>query len=233
MLIGRPCVDSLLRSVVEGLDTLHLVVAACGPGTLNETVRCAATEETVHAAIRQIGKIFNVPTVAEQLVSEIKEDFDIAERAVAQVEGTEIKAVWLDCVGCCKDDDGNYITDQVFVGAGGGAPTFMKESGITNVFESETGSWNCVDISELVKKKPDIVVVVDASWDSAIEKIKFMHKHAMLCKETFIQKEAIRREANTSRFPSVHPRSALAMARLLLIWHRQPFAWYWRRRDGL
>ena len=41
LLIGRPCVNSLMRSVVEGLQTQHLVVGACGPGTLNETVRCA------------------------------------------------------------------------------------------------------------------------------------------------------------------------------------------------
>ena len=101
----------------------------------------------MYAAIRQIGKIFDVATVAEKLISEIKEDFEIAERAVAQVEGTAIKAVWLDCVECCKDGDGNYIRDEVFVGAGGGAPNLiMKESGLTNVFESETGSWSCVKI---------------------------------------------------------------------------------------
>ena len=171
---------------------------ATGIGTWLEPVSCedpafkpagGATEQTVYAAIRQIGKIFDVATVAEKLVAEIKEDFDIAERAVAQVEGTEIKSVWLDCVECCKDSDGNYITDQVFVGAGGGAPNLiMKESGLTNVFASESGSWSCVEISELVKKKPDVVVVVDASWDSAIEKIKFMHNHSTLCNENFVQR---------------------------------------------
>jgi hypothetical protein len=38
---GRPCIDSLLLSAVEGLETKHLVVAACGPPALVETVRKA------------------------------------------------------------------------------------------------------------------------------------------------------------------------------------------------
>ena len=53
LLDGRPCVESLLHSVVEGLETQYLVVAACGPGTLMEAVRCAVvTAKKEHPSIR-------------------------------------------------------------------------------------------------------------------------------------------------------------------------------------
>jgi len=38
---GRPDIDSVLQSAVEGLETKFLVVAACGPPALVETVRNA------------------------------------------------------------------------------------------------------------------------------------------------------------------------------------------------
>jgi len=53
LLVGRPCIDSFLRSVVEALETRHLVVAACGPGALNEAVRCAVVAaKKEHPSVR-------------------------------------------------------------------------------------------------------------------------------------------------------------------------------------
>jgi iron complex transport system substrate-binding protein len=169
---------------------------AKGIGTWLEPVSCEdnalkpaeATEETVYAAIRQIGQIFNVRTVAEQLVSEIKNDFDIAAESVRELK-SGIKAVWLDCVGCCKDDAGNKLKDQVFIGAGKGAPNLiMKEAGLTNVFAKEQGSWACVNISRIVEAQPDVMVVVDAAWDTAMEKIQFMHNDSTFCTAHFVQR---------------------------------------------
>ena len=94
-----------------------------------------ATEETVYAAIREIGRIFDVHTVAEKLVSDIRNDFAIAEQAL-QGSGHSLSAVWLDCVGrCCKDENGDPDPTQVFVGGGTGAPMpIMPIGGLSGAF---------------------------------------------------------------------------------------------------
>lgn len=166
---------------------------ARGIGTWLEPVSCedstlkpqgGATEETVYAAIRQIGDIFNERAVAEQLVSEIRNDFDIAEQFVLSL-GTTLKTVWLDCVDCCDDDSGNR---GLFVGAGTGAPNLiMKEAGMSNVFADVEGSWACVNASTILDLNPDVMVVVDAAWDTAISKIDFLHNHTEFCTTDFVQ----------------------------------------------
>ena len=176
---------------------------AKGIGTWLEPVSCedsafrpqgGASEETVYAAIRQMGEIFDVRSTAEQLISEIRNDFDIAEKTVAALDKslgkTQLKAVWLDCVGrCCKDAEGNPDPNQVYVGAGTGVPNMlMKEAGFTNVFSGKDGSWGCVKISDVVTADPDVMVIVDAAWDPAMKKIEFLHNHSeALCEAPFVK----------------------------------------------
>lgn len=164
---------------------------AAGIGTWLEPVSCedrtlrpqgGATEETVYAVIRQLGEIFNVQPVANQLISEIRNDFYIAETTVASLPGAGLRAFWFDCVDCC--DDG-----QMFVGAGTGAPNLiMKEAGMTNVFSELDGSWACVDIPTILAAHPDIMIVVDAAWDTAIGKIDFIHNHSAFCTASFVRR---------------------------------------------
>ena len=171
---------------------------AKGIGTWLEPVSCedsamqphgGASKETVYAAIRQIGDVFNVRPVANQLITEIRNDFAVAEQTVKKLPGgTGLKAVWLDCVGCCKDANGKK-TDKLFVGAGTGAPNLiMKSAGLTNVFAGEAGSWGCVSISSILAAEPDVMVVVDAAWSPAIKKIEFIHNHSGFCSAKFVQR---------------------------------------------
>lgn len=164
---------------------------SAGIGTWLEPVSCedrtlrpqgGATEETVYAAIRQVGEIFNVQPVANQLISEIRNDFYIAETALASLSGEAgLRAVWFDCIGCCDDD-------QLFVGAGAGAPNLiMQEAGMINVFSQLDGSWACVDIPTIMAAEPDVMIVVDAMWDTAVEKIVFLHNHSAFCTAGFVQ----------------------------------------------
>ena len=163
---------------------------AVGIGTWLDPTSCedkafrpqgGATEETVYAAIRQIGKIFNVAGVAEQLVSEIRNDFIIASNIVKDL-GKPLRAVWLDCVTCCKEN-------ELFVGAGSGAPNLvMKASGLTNIFAEVDEQWSCQNISTILAADPDVMVVVDAQWDPALGKIDFMHNHTDFCGARFVQK---------------------------------------------
>jgi len=90
--------------------------------------------------------------------------------------GAPMKAAWLDCMGCCADN-------QVFVGGGNGAPNMlMQEAGLVNAFAGSEGNWVCVDLADVVAAAPDVIVAVDASWDSAASKIEAMYNDAEFCK---------------------------------------------------
>jgi len=111
-----------------------------------------------------MGQIFNVDV--ESVINEMLEDFDAAEAVLNTiVTDAPLKAMWFDCVGCCG-------AGSVFVGAGTGAPQMlMTESGLTNAFADLSGNWVCVDVSQIATAAPDVIVLVEASWDTVAEKI--------------------------------------------------------------
>jgi len=141
----------------------------------------AVTEETVYKELRALGRIFNVD--AEALITDMKADFDAASAMISSQTDKPLKAVWLDCVGrCCKDDQGEADPNQVYIGASDGAPNMlMREAGLENVFAAKEGNWKCVNKNELISAKPDVIVVVDAAWDSAVDKLKWMYNEASFC----------------------------------------------------
>ena len=52
-----------------------------------------ATEDTVYAAVEQLGHIFNVPHVASKLIADIRNDFKVAEDAQKSSGIPSLKAV--------------------------------------------------------------------------------------------------------------------------------------------
>ena len=162
---------------------------AAGIGTWLEETYCedtdlrpsTATEETVYAAVTQLGDIFNVPNVATQLNDQIRNDFAIAKQAVAD-SGHALTAILLDGVGCGGDDD------MFFVGAGQGSVNLiLTAAGMTNLFADLEGSYDCVSASDIIDANPDVLVIVEASWDSALNKIDYMHNNSAFCAATFVQ----------------------------------------------
>mmetsp|Transcript_71263 Transcript_71263/g.196751 ORF Transcript_71263/g.196751 Transcript_71263/m.196751 type:complete len:274 (+) Transcript_71263:661-1482(+) len=117
----------------------------------------------------------------------MRQKFDTAEATISSaMHGSPLNVVWLDCIDCCSVEDGQ--AQQVFVWAGRGAPAMlMKEAGLTNVFSDRTGNWVCVNVSDIVAAAPDAIIVVDAAWDKAEEKIKWLYGDSSFC-----QLEAVR-----------------------------------------
>lgn len=141
-----------------------------------------ATEQTVYDAVTQLGDIFNVPEVAQQLNAEIELDFSIAAQAV-QSSGHALTAILLDGVGCGGDPD------KLFVGAGKGSVNLILTSaGMTNLFSDLEGSYACVNASTIIDANPDVLVIVEASWDSALNKIDHMHNSSAWCSAPFVQR---------------------------------------------
>ena len=63
-----------------------------------------------------------------------------------------------------------------FVGAGQGSVNLiLTAAGMTNLFADLEGSYDCVSASDIIDANPDVLVIVEASWDSALNKIDYMH----------------------------------------------------------
>jgi len=155
----------------------YLFEDACEDSSLRPT---QVTEDTVYMEMRALGSIFGVAVEAK--IDEMRGDFDQAAGLVsAGMRGAQLKTVWLDCVGrCCEVPDGQE--EQVFVGGGTGAPNMlMQEAGLTNIFADKSGNWVCVNVSEIATAQPDVIVVVDAAWDTAIDKIRYLYDDAAFC----------------------------------------------------
>jgi len=160
----------------KGIST-YLMADACENSSLRPD---AVSEQTVYEEMRALGSIFQVDV--EPLIKEMEEDFDKASGMVSSANhGQKLKVAWLDCVGrCCKVDDGEE--PEVFVGAGSGAPNLlMQEAGLDNMFKNVEGNWACVKESELISGAPDVIVVVDAAWDTAVSKLQWLYNQSELC----------------------------------------------------
>jgi iron complex transport system substrate-binding protein len=159
-----------------GISTF-LFQDACEDKSLRPTV---VSEETVYEELRTLGRMFNVD--GEHLITQMEADFNSAQALVSSNMGsTPLKAVWLDCVGtCCAVGEGEE--PEVFVGAGNGVPQMlMNEADLTNLFANKAGNWACVKERDVIAARPDVFIVVDAAWDTALSKLKWLYNQSAFC----------------------------------------------------
>jgi iron complex transport system substrate-binding protein len=110
--------------------------------------------------------IFDVSENARQLVNSIDEHFDQAV-AVATSAGPDvppIKVLWLD----------GWDDAAPFVGACcGSIQTIVEKAGAKHIFDDqgidEVRTWDSVSWDSITERDPDVIVLVDASWDLAGE----------------------------------------------------------------
>jgi len=57
----------------------------------------------------------------------------------------------------------------------------MREAGLENVFGDIDENWACVNESTVIAANPDVIVVVDAAWDAAWDKITWLYNHSGFC----------------------------------------------------
>ncbi|GIG29171.1 putative F420-0 ABC transporter substrate-binding protein [Cellulomonas marina] len=111
---------------------------------------------TVFDEIRQVGAVLGVPDRAEALVEE-------QEAALAEVPALEpgTSALWY-----------SSGSDTPYVGAGIGAPQMIMDAvGLENVFADVHDTWTSAGWEQVVAADPDVVVLVDAAWNTAESKI--------------------------------------------------------------
>lgn len=122
----------------------------------------ALTIDQVWQEIADVGALFGVRDRAAALVAEQRQQVQAATADRAGLDG--VRVLWW---------DGG--TDAPTVGACCGAPAMiMSALGLTNAFDSVGGGWGQTSWEAVAKVDPDVIILVDASWDTAGSKRAFL-----------------------------------------------------------
>ena len=142
------------RSVLEGLGIgSYVSPAACKEDGYKPEL---LTFDEVFAEIEEAGAIFGAGDVADELVAEQK-----AQLADVTADTRGLSALWY-----------SSGTDTPYVGAGIGAPQMMLSAlGLENVAGDVNDTWTSLSWEAIVDADPDVIVLVDASWNTADSKI--------------------------------------------------------------
>ncbi|TFD32020.1 putative F420-0 ABC transporter substrate-binding protein [Cryobacterium cryoconiti] len=127
--------------------------AACkGEGYMPDPL----TFDSVFDEITEAGAIFGAEEAAAELVADQQETL-----AALQPTDDDTTALWY-----------SSGTDTPYVGAGIGSPNMILEAaGLTNVFADVKDTWTSVGWESVVEANPSVIVLVDATWNTAASKI--------------------------------------------------------------
>lgn len=111
--------------------------------------------ESLFEQIAEIGAIFDAGTAADQLIGQQR-----ALLASVAPDDRGLTAVWY-----------SSGTKTPYVGAGNNAPAMMLEAlGLSNIMGEIDDGWISASWEAVVDADPDVIVLVDAAWNSAAQK---------------------------------------------------------------
>lgn len=120
--------------------------------------------------------------------------FGVEDRAEA-LEDQQSKL--LDELGETKPGEGRNVfwfdsgDKTAFAGAGQGGPQLILDAvGAENLFADLKGGWADVSWEKVIAADPDVIVLADASWSTAADKIAFLKKDSVLKKLQAVKNEA-------------------------------------------
>ena len=120
------------------------------------------TFDQVFGEIREVASFFGVQNRAEALVAEQQAQLDAVQKPAEPTT-----ALWY-----------SSGTDTPYVGAGIGSPQMvMDAAGLTNVFADVHDTWTSVSWEKVVEADPDVLVLVDATWNTAADKITMLESN--------------------------------------------------------
>jgi len=145
------------RPALQGLGVNSYVSpAACKAAPYKPT---KMTFEDLFGEIREIGTIFDAGDKAEAVIAEQK-----AILASIKPATPGLKALWY-----------SSGTKTPYVGAGSGGPQMTLEAlGLTNIMADIKDTWASASWEAVVDANPDVIVLVDAAWNSAEQKKKLL-----------------------------------------------------------
>ncbi len=133
------------------------------------------TFELLFAQIEEAGTVFGASDAAANLVSTMR-----TELAAVTPNDSGLTAVWF-----------SSGSDTPYVGAGIGAPAMMMDSaGLTNIMADVRDTWTSATWEAVVAADPDVIVVVDADWNTAASKIEMLKSSPATSSLTAVRNEA-------------------------------------------
>jgi len=140
-------------------------LAALGVGTYVAPAACRSfkpprlTFEMLFGEIEEMGAIFDVESAAAALVERQKTSL-----AVLVPDARRLTAVWY-----------SSGTKTPYVSGGTNAPAMiMRALGLDNIFGDIDDGWISASWEAIVDADPDVIVLVDAAWNSAEQKKKLL-----------------------------------------------------------
>lgn len=144
----------------------------CGDGDAKPVG--GTTFETVWDEVDLVAKAFGVPERAEAIRTE---QTDVLEGLKSENAGAGIRVFWYD-----SGDKTPYV------GTGEGGPQLILDAvGATNVFAEIPHGWTDVAWEKVIAADPDVIVLADASWSTAKEKIAYLQNDPVLSRMRAVQ----------------------------------------------
>ena len=120
------------------------------------------TFDEVFAVIAEAGRVFHAEEAAADLVVEQRSALEAIE-----ADDRGLTSLWY-----------SSRTDTPYVGAGIGAPQMMMERlGLTNIAADVADTWSPLGWEAIIDADPGVIVLVDASWNTAASKIELLESN--------------------------------------------------------
>lgn len=132
------------------------------------TKKADPTMENAWGELHQVAKIFGVTDRADKIVAEQKKTLETLKKENA---GKGKTALWFD----------SSKKQVPYVGAGKGGPQIVMDTvGLKNIYADLDGAWGEGNWEKIVAADPDVIVLADASWDTAQKKIEYLESDPVL-----------------------------------------------------
>ncbi|PTR43054.1 iron complex transport system substrate-binding protein [Rhodococcus sp. OK611] len=145
----------------ESFDELGVATYVSPFGCKDRSKRPAVAWDSIATEITDYGIMFGRENEADAVVAQMRETLTGIE-AAAPAKGKSI--FWYDSK-----------TTTPYVGANAGGPQLIIDAvGGTNIFAGLDGSWADGSWETVLAANPDVIVLADASWDTAEEKKNYL-----------------------------------------------------------
>lgn len=136
-------------------------------GCTDEADRPEPSFEAVWDELDVVARALGAPERSESFRADQRALLDDIEKTAA---GADLDVLWF--------DSGDKAP---FVGAGGGGPQLILDAvGAENIFSGLDGGWADASWEKVIEEDPDVIVLADASWSTAEEKIAYLEKDPLL-----------------------------------------------------
>ncbi|MFC7877628.1 putative F420-0 ABC transporter substrate-binding protein [Isoptericola sp. NPDC057391] len=130
------------------------------------------TFDDVFAEIDEVGEVFDASDAADELVAEQRDTL-----ASVTPDDRGLSALWYS-----SGDDIPYV------GAGIGAPQMIMDAvGLENVAGDVHDTWTSFSWEQAIEADPDVIVLVDATWNSAEQKIERLESNPATARMTAVR----------------------------------------------